>query len=39
MADLNWELFVVGMFVGGLLSFSICELLIPTGKDTNNEEK
>jgi hypothetical protein len=29
MAELNWGLFVAGMFVGGLLSYSVCELIFP----------
>lgn len=37
MNDLNWELFIVGMLVGGFLSYSLCELIFPC-KDTKDEE-
>jgi hypothetical protein len=32
MAELNWALFVSGMVVGGLLSYSVCELIFPVQK-------
>jgi len=38
MADYNWELFIVGMLVGGFLSYSVCELVFPDRKDSEREE-
>jgi hypothetical protein len=36
MAELNWGLFVVGIVIGFVLCYSICEMIFPV-KDNENE--
>ena len=38
MDDLNWLLFVGGLIVGFVMCYSICDMIFPISKDTNNED-